>query len=208
MAFTADPEWTPLATSVEALEAIVHELRHRLRNAYAVSGAIAMASARESPAHHDFASALAQRFTTLSMLQTRQLDEPGNMSLPRLAAQLTNAFATSAGAVRLGELPEVDLDEQQGRLVALVLGELCANSIRHGAMAEGSDPVMVSGRQADGRLLLTWSEPLSATPVADAEADEAGWRLLARMARAQGGRFTCEEEDGKLLARLEMLAGA
>lgn len=184
----------------------MHDLRHRLRNAYAVSGAITLASARESPEHQAFAAALAQRFTVLSLALTRLLDDPESSSLRRLAEQLTEAHAARPGAVRLVGLPDATLGEQHGRLVALVLGELCANSVRHGALAHGEGAIDLGGSVADGRLRLEWREPLGDGLPAEEEA--AGLRLLTRMARAHGGSFLCAEEGGTLVARLELAVDA
>lgn len=209
MAHSPEPGASAPPEKVERLTALVHELRHRLRNAYAVSGAIAVASGRETPEHQDFAAALAQRFITLSLVQTRLLDDPGSERLPRLAEQLTGAFASGPGAVSLDDLPDVPLDEQQARLIGLVLGELCANSVRHGAFAGGQGPVALSGAVADRRLTIEWREPLPSAPSSAAGADEAaGRRLLSRMARAHGGSLAWQQGDRLLVARLELsLAG-
>lgn len=199
------PSAPPPAESLERLEAAIHALRHRLRNAYAVGGAIALASGRERPEHRDFAAELAQRFTALSMVQTRLLDGPGNATLAELAAELTAAFA-GEGTIRLGELPDVRLDEQQARLVALVLGELCGNSVRHGVIAHGGSAIALTGVVADDRLVLEWRETLPPGASCPPD-DEPGWRLMARMARAHGGSFVSAESAGELAVRLELPLG-
>ena len=194
------------AESAEELEATVHALRHRLRNAFAVSSAITLASAREAPDHQEFAAALAQRFSTLSLVQARLLDGPATAaSLAQLVAELTEAYAVGAGTVRLTELPDVALSEQQARLVALVLGELCANSVRHGALAHGGEPV-VSGALAGGTLAVAWDErlPSGSAGREAGEVEDGGRRLLVRMARAHGATLAWEESDGAVRVRLEL----
>jgi two-component sensor histidine kinase len=194
------------AETAERLEAAVHDLRHRLRNAFAVSSAITLASAREAPEHQAFAAALAQRFSTLSLVQARLLDGPGNASLPQLAAQITGAFAAGPGEVRIVELPAIDLDEQRSRLVGLVVGELCANSVRRGALARGGEPVVLSGTLAGGRLTVEWRErlPDGGQPAAVDEVEDAGKRLLVRMARAHGASLAWEESCGQVHAMLDL----
>lgn len=53
--------------SKQALETMALEMRHRLRNAFAVSGAIAMVSGRVAPEHADFANELADRYSALAI---------------------------------------------------------------------------------------------------------------------------------------------
>lgn len=201
MAVPADPEAIDRPDAGERLEAEVHHLRHRLRNAFAVSAAIAVASAREMPEHQAFAAELAQRFSILSRVQARLLDQPESATLPCLAAELTQAFVDDLASVRWTGLPDVRLEDQQARLVALVLGELFSRSLREGALAGGAR-VSLTGGLAGARLSLEWREQ------PDSEAGEVaaqpGMRLIARMARAHGGSFACASSGGELVARLEL----
>lgn len=201
MAVPADPEAIDRPDAGERLEAEVHHLRHRLRNAFAVSAAIAVASAREMPEHQAFAAELAQRFSILSRVQARLLDQPESATLPCLAAELTQAFVDDLASVRWTGLPDVRLEEQQARLVALVLGELFSRSLREGALAGGAR-VSLTGDLAGARLSLEWRERIGGE--AGEVAAQPGMRLIARMARAHGGSFACASSGGELVARLEL----
>lgn len=201
MAVPADPEAIDRPDAGERLEAEVHHLRHRLRNAFAVSAAIAVASAREMPEHQAFAAELAQRFSILSRVQARLLDQPESATLPCLAAELTQAFVDDLASVRWTGLPDVRLEEQQARLVALVLGELFSRSLREGALAGGAR-VSLTGGLAGARLSLEWRERIGGE--AGEVAAQPGMRLIARMARAHGGSFACASSGGELVARLEL----
>ena len=58
----------------ENLETIALEMRHRLRNAFTLSAAVAEMSGRDTPEHREFAKELSSRFMRLGVAQTRILD--------------------------------------------------------------------------------------------------------------------------------------
>jgi PAS domain S-box-containing protein len=195
--------------TMESIETMAHEMRHRLRNAFAVSGAIALASAREEPEHQAFAQTLAQRYTSLSLAQSKLLDGSQGQTLRELTAIIADGF-DRRGLVRIGGVPELTLGDQQSRLVALVLGELCTNSLKHGALHDGA-PVAIAASLGEGTLALDWSEDLGAAdPAAGGAQDKgrggAGYGLMERMARAHGGSFAVTLSADRLDARLTMPA--
>ncbi|MCA1661596.1 MAG: PAS domain-containing protein [Novosphingobium sp.] len=188
--------------ALEANAAMAHEMRHRLRNAYAVSGAIALASGREDGEHEGFAIELAQRLQSLSLVQAGLIDPAAGGGLRTVARRVIGAF-DARGLVATADLPDAPLGEQAVRLLALVLGELATNSLKHGALREGR-PVAVSASCEDERLTLVWREefaPGAKPPAASGEGS--GHRLMRRMARAHGGRFVVELREDGLEARLE-----
>ncbi|MET0179403.1 MAG: PAS domain-containing protein [Novosphingobium sp.] len=192
--------------TLESNETLAHEMRHRLRNAFAVSGAIALASAREEPEHRAFAETLAQRYTSLSLAQSKLLDGSDGQTLRELAQHIAEGFDRDRGLVRAGDLPDLTLGEQQSRLVALVLGELCTNSLKHGALRAGT-PVDITASLDDGTLTLAWSEALSRDetgPPADRQRGGSGYGLMERMARAHSGTFAVTLGADRLDALLTM----
>ena len=187
----------------ESLETMAQEMRHRLRNAYAVSGAIALASGREDSAHERFAAELAQRLQSLSLVQSSLVDPAEGARLAEVVERIVGAFDGN-GLVTTGELPEIALGEQAVRLLALVLGELATNSFKHGGLRDGRG-VRLAGSCGDGRLALVWREDLTDRGEPPATRGEGtGYRLMERMARAHGGRFEVDFAANRLEARLEM----
>ena len=194
--------------AMESLHTMAHEMRHRLRNAYAVSGAIALASGREEAGHGDFAEALAQRLNSLSAVQGSLIDPGEGEQLPALVARIARAYDREGALIRYEGLPPVKLGEQAVRLLALVLGELATNSLKHGALRRDL-PVSLSAEHRDGVLLLDWREPLAANPADRPLASEgSGFRLMERMARAHRGHFTIGQANHELVAQLEVPVGA
>ncbi len=190
--------------AMDSLHTMAHEMRHRLRNAYAVSGAIALSSAREDVGHGEFAEALAQRLNSLSAVQGSLIDPGEREQLPALVARIAQAYDPDGTLIRCEGLPAVDLGEQAVRLLALVLGELATNSIKHGALRD-TRPVGVSAEQHDGVLKLDWREPLADVIASAASPSEgSGFRLMERMARAHRGSFTIVADNGELIAHLEV----
>lgn len=193
--------------AMESLHTMAHEMRHRLRNAYAVSGAIALASGREEAGHGEFAEALARRLNSLSAVQGSLID-PGEERLPALVARIAEAYARDGALIRCEGLPPIKLGEQAVRLLALVLGELATNSLKHGALRRDM-PITISAAQRDGVLALDWREPVEGGSAAQTPATEgSGFRLMERMARAHKGKFTIVQQQGMLMAHLEVPFGS
>ena len=190
--------------AMDSLHTMAYEMRHRLRNAYAVSGAIVLASGREDPDHGEFAEALAQRLNSLSAVQGSLIDPGEREQLPALIARIAEAYDSDRTLIRCDDLPAVELGEQAVRLLALVLGELATNSLKHGALRDAT-PVSVTAEHLDGVVKLDWREPLAAALTAAASPGEgSGFRLMERMARAHRGSFSIVPSQGELIAHLEV----
>lgn len=177
----------------DALEVMALEMRHRLRNAFAVSGSIAKAMApRSEPRLKAFADDLVARYSALSIAQGKMLDAGDGISVRDLVSELAAAFSTVPGAVRVGEIPAVVTGEATIRTLALVLGELGTNSVKHGALGRGGHIDLWGEDGEPGRWRLRWREVLD-DPAARVEPGPAGagsgtgMDLMRRMARTLGG---------------------
>jgi len=191
----------------ESLETMAQEMGHRLRNAFAISAAIAQTSGRAEPEHAEFANTLGQRFGALSLVQSSLIASSDNYTLDQLVRQMAEAFSTADGLITVSSMPDLTLDEDQVRFIALVLGELSTNSIKHGALGAGR-PVGIAGHREGGTLVLEWSEALggqTARPIGVAGGGGgSGQGLMQRMARAHGATFVVTLGTDRLDARLEL----
>lgn len=191
----------------ESLETMAQEMGHRLRNAFAISAAIAQTSGRAEPEHADFANTLAQRFGALSLVQSSLIALGDDYTLDRLVRQIAEAFSTADGLIAVTSMPDLTLDEDQVRFIALVLGELSTNSIKHGALGMGL-PVAIAGHRDGRTLVLEWSEALGDRPARPigltSEGGGSGHGLMQRMARAHGATFGVTLGTDRLDARLEL----
>lgn len=185
----------------ESLRTMALEMRHRLRNAFAVSSAIVQASGRDEPAHGSFAERLSGRLNSLSAVQASLFDPAQGKPLKELAGRLAESFG-GAQVFDPDALPDVLLGEQATRLVALVLGELLTNSLKYGAVRVGRQ-VTVSGEVAGTEVTLVWREATGTRGGSEpARSEGSGYGLMQQMARIHGGSLEIAMAGGTLEARL------
>ena len=185
----------------EALETMALEMRHRLRNAFTVSSAIATISAKDAPVHMEFARALSARLGALAKAQSRMMQSDiGAVSL----AELLEDLKAPHPQLLTDCPPDIVVDEQHVRVIALALGELATNSLKYGTLGRG-ETVQLRARVADQRLQLVWREAGGCAHPDDAEASGgSGYPLIMRMAKISGGTFTAVWADDGLTATLDL----
>lgn len=139
----------------EALETLLAEMKHRLRNAYTVGAALSTVTAREYPEGQEMARTIASRLSRLADVQSSLIDSRA-VSLDELIVRTVTAF-DAHGVVLVSEIPDVLLSENAARALALVLGELCTNSLKHGSLG-GRGTVRIQVSIENGCLNLGWIE--------------------------------------------------
>ena len=164
------------------------EMKHRLRNAYALTSAIVMMSARGRDEPREFAREITHRLEQLGIAQALLLDAGalGTPTLELLVRRLTGPFCSDPAMLDIAPLPDVTLSEDQVRTLALVLGEFSTNSNKYGALGHGGT-ISISGQLDRQTLTLRWSErsdrPADATP----RDGSSGLALIRRALTAQRG---------------------
>ncbi len=172
----------------ELRESTAAEMKHRLQNAYALTSAIVMATARGNAERQAFAAEIVERLQRLGIAQSLLLDGDalGSASLDALVRRLTEPFCGDSTSLTINPLPDVALDETRVRTLALVLGEFSTNSNKYGALGHGGE-IVVDGHIESGRLHLNWRE-ISARPVDDQSREgSSGLSLIRRTLAAHGG---------------------
>lgn len=175
-------------TARELREATAAEMRHRLQNAYTLTAAIVMATARGSPEREEFAREIVDRFQRLGIAQSLLLDAGaiGNPTFDSLVRRLTEPFCGKICRLEIAPLPEVVLDERKVSTLALVLGEFSTNSNKYGALGHGGS-IAIRGEIVGGVLTLHWSESAD-VPIEGHERDgAAGFTLIRRALASQKG---------------------
>jgi len=169
-------------------EATAAELKHRLQNAYALTGAIVMATARGSPEREAFANEVVERLHRLGIAQSLLLDADalGTPTLDTLVRRLTEPFCGNAAALDISPLPDVTLDEAKVRTLALVLGEFSTNSNKYGALGHGG-AIAIRGTINGGVLTLHWSETTTRPIDANQRDGSSGLSLIRRALAAHSG---------------------
>lgn len=169
-------------------ETTAAEMKHRLHNAYALTGAIVVATARGNPEREAFAAEIVERLQRLGVAQALLLegDALGSASLDALVRRLTEPFCGDSTSLRIAPLPDVALDETRVRTLALVLGEFSTNSNKYGALGHGGT-IDIDGRIDESTLKLHWRE-FSDRPVDEHARDgSSGLTLIRRTLAAHGG---------------------
>lgn len=169
-------------------ESTAAEMKHRLSNAYALTSAIVMATARGNAEREVFAREIVERLQRLGVAQSLLLegDAIGKATLDTLVRRLTEPFCGDCSALEIAALPDVELDETQVRTLALVLGEFSTNSNKYGALGHGGK-IAIGGR-IDGHLLrLDWREATDRPVDSEARDGSSGLTLIRRMIGAHGG---------------------
>lgn len=188
----------------EQLDTMAAEMRHRLRNAYAISAAVALTMGRGEPASAEFARNLSDRLMRLAEVQADLLDV-GSSGLAQIVERIVRSFAEGS-QVAIGALPDVRLDEKQARAIVLVLSEMATNSLKYGSLA-GRGTLEISAAEDDGRLLIDWVEVHCDADPADQRgqvSSGAGYELKVRMLATVGGSIDIERGDGGYRARVAM----
>lgn len=191
---------TEQVNAKETLEIMALEMRHRLRNAFTVSSAIAVVSAKDEPAHAQFARDLAGRFAALAIAQSQMLE---NSDKPLLLAELLEIMAAPYSLIEFDGPADLEISDRNARVVALAVGELATNSIKYGALGENLN-VRIDSKMVDGRLVITWHEPAVSMPAVIHEGGGSGHKLIARMAKVYGGDFTVAWSEQGLTAHLAL----
>jgi PAS domain S-box-containing protein len=170
----------------QALEVGSAELRHRLRNTYAIVGALISGFARGNAEHEAFAHDMQDRLITLSVAQSLFTTDTAPCDLARLIPALVDPFASSACAVTIAAPANILVGQDQANAIALVIGELCVNSVKHGAAAS-SGTIRITVTARDDRCQIIWTE-CGVRPIGDTDRPGAqGLRLIARIVQARGG---------------------
>lgn len=183
---------TDAVTNRKMYDTIALEMRHRLKNAFAVASAIAKISARQHPEFQSFAEELVARFSSLAVAQGKLVDTASDFPLRSLVSDLVDAAGVSDEVIDVSRLPDCMVDESQMRVIAVVIGELTTNSLKYGALRSG-ETVKCEGRIEDGWLHISWIEPLDG--IDDTEAEETsststGLTVINRIVMSAGGQVS------------------
>lgn len=164
---------------------IAREMRHRLKNLLAVVSAVAKLLARHTVDARDLAGKLEDKLIALSRAQdllTIRRDQP--VTAPEAVAQVIDASGAGERIVA-DDIPALCLPDESIQQLALILGELQTNALKHGALRGEEGRVEVTGTAGDGMLTLRWQEDC-ARAVAPVEAGHGGFQLIRRLGSARG----------------------
>jgi two-component sensor histidine kinase len=185
----------------QAMIIAAQELRHRLKNTYAMIGSLIYGFARGNPEREAFAQDMQQRLISLSAAQALFSTQEVPCDIQTLVPALTEPFETPGCPIEIGALSNATVDQGQADAIALVLGELAVNSAKHGALG-ATGLIEVSTMADPATLILEWNET-SAKPVHAHDRDGGqGLKLIDRIVRARKGSLGIEWHDHGLKVTL------
>ncbi len=189
----------------EEIEVMSAEMRHRLKNAFAVSAAIAKISASTNPQMQEFAQGLASRFTSLAMAQSRILESGGVLSLAHLVEELANTLNPNNDAQIVTRFDDIMLHENDVRILSMIFGELFTNAVKYGAIAK-SGSLEISGTVSGKNLAITWIETVANSDPVDPALTSggAGLVLISRLLKISGGTIERRSEGPSLQYKISL----
>jgi PAS domain S-box-containing protein len=188
----------------QSLETLAFEMRHRLKNAYAVSAALAKATARDSTDVKQLVDTLATRLSMLASAQGRILDLEGGALLRDIVEDLVQAFSSGASTIVVdGSIPAIQVSAEMAKAIALVIGELAVNSVKHGALKLGAQ-VSIRASVDAASLKLLWSEHGAILAGSSPPGHGAGVSFMERIATLNGGQFSLVANPDAIIGSLEL----
>ena len=184
----------PDADSVR--EVIVLDLRHRLKNVYAMVGGVLALSARAQPEMQPFVEELRDRIAALEAAHAYLADGPAATEAERtvlgLLRVLVAPFNSVGGETIAVAGRDAALTERRGVILALIVRELATNSVKHGALSTEGGRVVIACSKDRGRYAIHWREAGGPQIARPPKADGSGLRLVDRAAALAGFAITRE----------------
>ena len=183
----------------QALEISVEEMRHRIRNTYAMMGGLLAGYAAGNPEREQFAREMQDRLVAIAKAQTLTSSDNAPGSLAELIPALVLPFHSDRTTVTVDNIPDIKVDQGRADAIALVLGELAVNASKHGALATGGS-IRVGALAQQGGFEIRWDEQ-SVAPVKSRSRDGGqGLKLIDSIVAARGGTLNIEwRENGPLV---------
>jgi PAS domain S-box-containing protein len=195
---------TAARTAREVAEIASAEMRHRLKNSYAMVAGLLSSLARGLPEREAFAEEIRTRLSALAVAQTLFVArENAPCDLRLLLPALLQPFQHQDCPVLTENITAMAVDQGDADALALVLGELAVNSSKHGALS-GVGSIKVSALAKDSNLEVRWLEQSDRPVQAHDREGGQGLRLMQRILAARGGAVVVEWHDFGLEATIRL----
>ncbi len=186
----------------QALSIAASEMRHRLRNSYAIISSLLHSHAKGTPGLEEFSRDMIDRITALGSAQTLFHDGQASCELAVLIPALVDPFVRKETEVRVEIDAPTPISQSAADTIALVIGELSVNSTKHGALAHGGS-IRVTADTADG-ITMRWDEECAREVIRHVREGGQGLNLIERIAKVRQGAFTLDWKSNGLSALLTL----
>ncbi|MDQ4419807.1 PAS domain-containing protein [Sphingobium sp. DEHP117] len=186
----------------QALSIAASEMRHRLRNSYAIISSLLHSHARGTPDLEAFSHEMVDRISALGSAQTLFHDGQASCELAALIPALVDPFRRKETDVRLDIDAPTPVGQSAADAIALVIGELSVNSTKHGAFAHGGHIHITAQTGED--IAIRWDEDSARAVSSHERQGGQGLRLIERITKARRGTFELEWKQNGLSAHLTL----
>lgn len=192
----------------EALRVLLAEMRHRLKNSFAMVCAMLRSLSRADEHNSAFATEMVSRISALATAQTLFDGGSEKADLGELLATVMSPFRDVDGPiVKLDCAKDQDISRGIADAISLVVGELAVNSTKHGAIGHGGSIALKAAPHPDlgnGQLLIEWRETSRRAITTTSREGGQGLSLIERICKARGGRFGITWGESGLVATLTL----
>jgi PAS domain S-box-containing protein len=195
-----------LRQSQERQEILLREMNHRVKNLFAVASGVVALSSRSAGDAKELGRTIQARLAALARAHELILPHagaPAATGLKELVKTLLSPYETDGQAITT-EGPSVSCGPNTSNSLALLLHEFATNSVKYGALANGSGTVDIAWSVSCEELILVWTE-LSAHNNAEVPASTGfGSFLVDATTRALGAQVRRDWSDGRLRIELRV----
>ena len=175
----------------ERQELLLHEMNHRVKNLFALSGAIVSLSGRSCNSAQELINTVQSRLGALSRAHELTLTDLKRDGLPRpttlqaLIRTIVSPFECSAGERVSVVGPEIAVSGHAITPLALVFHELATNAAKYGALFTTDGTIEITLEVSGAELRLTWVERGGPALAQSPRTDGFGTRLIDGTVKGQ-----------------------
>jgi PAS domain S-box-containing protein len=139
---------------------LIQELRHRLKNLFAVASSVAQQTIKSSLPREELSEAVAGRIRAIAAaLDILNVETMRDTDLSSLVDVITRPIAPQPERLIVSG-PSVPLPAETAASLALVLHELATNAVKYGAWSSSAGTVSIAWNiDAHNLLVIVWNEP-------------------------------------------------
>lgn len=190
-----------------ALEVVVAEMHHRLKNSYAMVGSLIRGLVRGDPQLDGFARDFELRISALAKAQSLIGPNNAETALEHLLSILVEPFRSHSGLVMAVPMDRIALvNNRVADAVALCIGEFAVNSAKYGAIGNGGR-IAISCTVDGSELRIAWAETSSAAVTAHSREGGQGLRIIHRILAANSGSLDLQWKPNGLDAIIAFRQG-
>jgi two-component sensor histidine kinase len=147
-----------------ARDIISQEMDHRIKNLFAITSALTRFSMRATNSKEEMAADLLDRIQSLSqahsLIRSNLNRKHNSTGLKELLTVLLSPYADKNSSANnlLVSAPDIDVCESAATALALITHELATNSIKYGALSVADGSLTVACEDADGDVIINWTE--------------------------------------------------